>query len=76
LVINRSATSPADNSSAASARGAPVEIRLSIDRPVSSAAVRLVDPSAPGIQVRALSGGGELVFTLAGYGVACVIASF
>jgi hypothetical protein len=53
-----------------------VEIRLSIDRPVSSAAVRLVDPSAPGIQVHALSGGGELVFTLAGYGVAWVIASF
>jgi hypothetical protein len=76
LVINKSVTSPADNSSAASARGAPVEIRLSIDRPVSSAAVRLVDPSAPGIQVRALSGGGELVFTLAGYGVAWVIASF
>lgn len=75
LVINRSVASPADNSAAASARGAPVEIHLSIDRPVSSASVHLVDPSGPGIQVRPLSGGGELVFTLSGYGVAWVVAA-
>jgi hypothetical protein len=75
LVINKKVASPGDNSSAASARGAPVEVHLSVDRPVSSASVHLVDPSAPGIQVRPLSAGGDLVFTLSGYGVAWVVAA-
>jgi hypothetical protein len=76
LVINKSVRAASDNSTSASAGGAPVAISLAIaDRSVASARLERVDPSTSGIQTLDLPSGPILSFSIQGYGIACIIAT-
>ena len=77
FVINKTAVSPADNTSQNPAtQGAMITVNLTItDGTVISATLKRVDPQSGGLDTSTLSPSQTLSFQLRGYGVACVVAN-